>query len=153
MAAARNSGLLTDEEHYFRLLVLQEERHRRLTVLPLVYQSVLNGWITVISLAGYSFVILLIVGIYFPMDSNQFISFAFSLVATATVSEADKLMQVVKKKKVGNASLSTDRVPAIGQVGGGGGKNGKGKKGGGGGGGGSAGGAGGGGGRGRGLDV
>lgn len=96
---------------YIKLLIAQEEKHRREMVSPAVFSTVLNGWVTVLTLILYSTIILVLMGIFFPMEPGRFITFAFTLVATATVSEADKLMQAIKKKKTETSSSVNAKTP------------------------------------------
>lgn len=94
------------EEQYFRLLVAQEEIHRSERVSPFLYQTVLYALVTVMSLILYSVIIIMVVSNYFPMTNEQFVNFSFSLITTATVSEADKLLQVIKKRGLLNFDAS-----------------------------------------------
>lgn len=98
-------GTMSHGERYYRLLAQQEERHRTQRAIPAVYESVVSAWLTIGSLIIYSVCIVFLVIKSFPMTKREALIFAFSLVSTATVSEADKLLQVVKRNK--NYTLNT----------------------------------------------
>lgn len=100
-----SDGTMTHGERYYRLLAQQEERHRTQRAIPGVYESVVSAWLTIGSLIVYSVCIIFLVIRSFPMTRREALIFAFSLVSTATVSEADKLLQVVKRTK--NYPLNT----------------------------------------------
>ena len=86
------------QERYFRLLVAQEEIHRTVRIIPIMYVSVLYAWVTIMSLIVYSTLIIYIVVRFFPMSGPDCVTFAFSLVTTATISEADKLLKAIRKR-------------------------------------------------------
>lgn len=92
-------GKMSVGEKYYRLLAAQEELHRSQKVIPAVYESVINAGCTVLALVLYSSVIIYLMYSSFPMTRRDIITFSFSLVATATVSEADRLLRTVQTNR------------------------------------------------------
>lgn len=107
------NGTMSHGERYYRLLAQQEERHRTQRAIPGVYESVVSAWLTISSLIVYSVGIIYLVVTSFPMTKKEALIFAFSLVSTATVSEADKLLQVVKKNKHYPLNTLSEQGPHI----------------------------------------
>lgn len=101
------SGTLSEARH-LRLLVMQEERHRQLTVKPLVYRSVLLTAFSLLSVVVYCAVVIAVVLILNDMSPRQTVVFIFSLVATAVVSDADMLMAAMRQKPPRRASDDDD---------------------------------------------
>lgn len=90
------------EEHYYRLLVAQEERHRTLRPTYWVHHAVMYGWMTATALVVFSAVVIALVVKYVDaMTTGERVAFGFSLVATAAVSEADKLLRIVVPTRSG----------------------------------------------------
>lgn len=91
-----SGGGVSLEEHYYRLLVAQEERHRTLRPTYWVHHAVMYGWTTMGALVLFSAVVIaLVVRFVDVMTTGERVAFGFSLVATAAVSEADKLLRIV----------------------------------------------------------
>lgn len=91
---------LTDDEAYFRLRVLQEERHRSTRVLLFSYTSVMTSTVTAITLTIYSIIIISLVLRFATLDRRESLIFAFSLIATATISEAETLMRNRRRRAI-----------------------------------------------------
>lgn len=88
---------LTNDDVYFRLKTLEEERHRSSTVIPLTYTSVMAIYCTILSMIIYASGIIHVVLSSFSFETWEAIIFAFSLVSTAMISESETLMKVKKK--------------------------------------------------------
>lgn len=97
-------------ERYYRLLVLQEEIHRVLKEHPFLYESVMYAWVTIVSLIVYTTIISGVVFYLFPMPGSESIVFVFSLVSMATVSEADKILKSIKKRKKRVALVDSESI-------------------------------------------
>lgn len=98
-------SIMLSDERNFRLLVLQEERHRELTVVPWVYRSVLLTTFSLVSLIVYCTIIIAVVVSLRDMSPRRTIVFIFSLIATAVVSDADMLLSALRSKPLRVASI------------------------------------------------
>lgn len=108
-------GKMSVGEKYYRLLSAQEELHRSQKVIPTVYESVISAWCTVFALVVYSTIIIYLMYTSFSMTRRDIITFSFSLVATATVSEADRLLRTVQTNRTKN-NLAAKKVIADGSI-------------------------------------
>lgn len=90
------------EEHYYHLLVAQEERHRSQTPSYCTRHNTLYMIMTVVALCLFGACMTMCVGMCVDaMSSSEQVMFAVSLVATAAVSESDKLLRVVARRARG----------------------------------------------------
>lgn len=105
------NGKMSVGEKYYRLLSAQEELHRSQKVIPAVYESVISAWCTVVALVIYSTIIIYLMYTSFPLTKRDIITFSFSLVATATVSEADRLLRSVQTNKTKSNSVAKNTIP------------------------------------------
>lgn len=86
-----------DDDIYFRLRVLEEERHRGGAMVPLAYTTVMAVYFTLITLVIYSSVLITLVLTNFKFQTWEAVIFSFTLVSTAIISESETLLQVKEK--------------------------------------------------------
>lgn len=105
-----------EEEHKMRV---DREQFRRASAFnPLVYTSVVTVFFTILTIIIYSVVIITPVLSIYPFGPGQALIFSFSLVATATISEAETLLQKKKRQQsqqVPKKDISSFRPTAIDQ--------------------------------------
>lgn len=89
-----------EDEVYYRLRVLEEERHRANQMKPVVYSTVLYVYFTLFTLILYGAVIITVVLTMFTFQAWEAVVFSFTLFATAVISEAETLMQTGKRFRI-----------------------------------------------------
>lgn len=92
--------VMMSDERYFRLLVLQEEHHRTIQESHWVLKSTVWTVTTVVLLILFISIVVVVVLRFREGNSRENVSFIFTLVATAIVSESDMLMAALNLKKL-----------------------------------------------------
>lgn len=109
-----SSAVAMSDETYYRLRVAEEERHRSGQIDPMVYTSVMQVYFTLGTLTLFSALIISIVLLYTHFQPFEAIIFSFTLIATATISESETLLQIKTSptKKRRRAAVALSRVQA-----------------------------------------
>lgn len=106
----------SEDDVYFRLRVLQEERHRAGSMAPIAYATVYFVYFTLITVVIYGTIIISIVLTSFEFETWEAVVFSFTLIATAVISEAEVLMmkktKASKKEKSKQETQNNDKDDA-----------------------------------------
>lgn len=97
--SASSDGDESEHDEDQHIVNVDRERVRRASAPnPLLYTSFVTVFFTILTIVIYSTVIITLVLTLFPFGPAQAIIFSFSLIATATISEAETLLQKGKSR-------------------------------------------------------
>lgn len=114
--SASSDGEESEHDEDLHIVNVDREKSRRATAPnPLLYTSFVTVFFTILTIVIYSTVIITLVLTLFPFGPAQAIIFSFSLIATATISEAETLLQKGKSRNQ-QSRESIAAAPGPGQM-------------------------------------